>query len=327
MSYRVLMQRTWKEERTYYDVEGVIYHYPRPYFDLLSGFERFVYYRPSSGAAKEERSAYVGYGTLGQPYADPTNAERRFVDVRQYSPIRPVPYADAGGVFFESGFTSRNAFQGRSIRPISEVDFIRILVAAGIYGNPFESLADTESVVAQPYSYLAASHDLPTQPLRRIDEIPPGTGYRPTGSAIDVQEAAALQERARKDHQDTLQAIQKLVHERGGVTYLNNNVDLLADVRGDKLLVEAKSIGTENVVVDRMRYGIGQLADYSVRYRKDIGDAQRVLAFGRMPSPANRWIGTILQESKIAFVALNRSTDRVVPLNERAHDLPFFSAP
>jgi hypothetical protein len=115
-----------------------------------------------------------------------------------------------------------------------------------------------------------------------------------------------------------------LVHERGGTTYLNNNVDLLADVRGEKLLIEAKSIGTENVVVDRMRYGIGQLADYSVRYRGELGGAQRVLAFGRIPSPASRWIATILQESDIAFVALDRSVDRVVPLNELARDIPLF---
>jgi hypothetical protein len=320
------MQRTWKEDRTYLDVEGVIYHYPRAYFELLSGFERFVYYRPSSGAVKNERSAYIGYGTLAQPYADPSNPNRRFVDVRQYQIVRPVSYADAGGVFFESGFTSRNAFQGRSIRPISEVDFVRILVAAGVYGNPFDALADTESVVAQPYSTLTLAADAPTQPLRRIEEIPAGTAYRPSGNVIDVREAAALQERARKDHQDTLRAIQVLVHERGGTTYLNNNIDLFADVRDEKLLIEAKSIGTENVVVDRMRYGIGQLADYAVRYRSDVAGAQRVLAFGRVPSPGSRWISTILQESQIAFVALDRASERIVPLNARAQALPLFTA-
>jgi hypothetical protein len=320
------MQRTWKEDRTYLDVEGVIYHYPRAYFELLNGFERFVYYRPSSGAIKSERSAYVGYGTLGRPYADPANANRMFVDVKQYKPIHPVSYADGGGVFFESGFTSRNAFQGRSIRPISEVDFVRILVAAGIYGNPFDALADTESVVAQPYSPLVAAGP-PTQPLRRIEEIPAGTGYRPSGNVIDVREAAALQERARKDHQDTLRALQLLVHERGGTTYLNNNIDLFADIRDEKLLIEAKSVGAESVVVDRMRYGIGQLADYSVRYRSDVGGAQRVLAFGRVPSPASRWISTILQESEIAFVALDQPSERIVPLNERAQNLPLFSTP
>jgi hypothetical protein len=324
LEYRVVMQRTWKEDRAYYDVEGVIYHYPRPYFELLNGFERFVYYRPSSGAARDERSAYVGYGTLGQPYADPGNADRRFVDVRQYRPIRPVPYADAGGVFFESGFTSRNAFQGRSIRPIGEVDFVRILVAAGVYGNPFEALEDTGTLVSQPYSPLALIPEPPTQPLRRVDDIPPGTGYRPGGNPIDVREAAALQERARKDHQDTLRALQVLVHERGGSTYLNNNIDLLAEVRGEKLLIEAKSVGTEHVVVDRMRYGIGQLADYSVRYRSEVAGAQHVLAFGRIPSPTSRWIGTILEESRIAFVALDRPSERVVPLNERAQSLPLF---
>ena len=318
------MQRTWKEDRTYYDVEGVIYHYPRAYFDLLNGSERFVYYRPSSGAVRNERSSYIGYGTLGQPYQDPSNASRRFVDVRQYRPFSPVSFADAGGVFFESGYTSRNAFQGRSIREISEVDFIRILVAAGIYGNPFDRLADTDVLIAQPYSSLAVAARAPTQPLLRIDSIPPGTGYRPSGNPIDVREAAALQERARKDHQDTLRALQSLVHQRGGTTYSNNNVDLLADVRGSKLLVEAKSVGAESVVVDRMRYGIGQLADYSVRYRSDVAGAERVLAFGRVPSPESRWIGTILQESQIAFVALDRPSERVVPLNERARDLPLF---
>jgi hypothetical protein len=320
------MQRTWKEDRTYLDVEGVIYHYPRAYFELLSGFEHFVYYRPSSGAVKNERSAYVGYGTLGVPYPDPANPNRRFVDVKQHKSIPPVSYADGGGVFFESGFTSRNAFQGRSIRPISEVDFVRILVAAGVYGNPFDALADTEAVITEPYSPLVAAGP-PTQPLRRIEEIPAGTGYRPSGNATDVREAAALQERARKDHQDTLRALQILVHARGGTTYLNNNIDLLADVRDEKLLIEAKSVGAESVVVDRMRYGIGQLADYSVRYRSDAGDAQRVLAFGRVPAPASRWIGTILQESEIAFVALDRPSDRIVPLNERAQNLPLFAAP
>ena len=320
------MQRTWKEDRTYLDVEGVIYNYPRPYFELLDGFEHFVYYRPSSGAVKKERSAYIGYGTLGRPYPDPANPSRRFVDVTQYKPIHPVSFADAGGVFFESGFNSRNAFQGRSIRPISEVDFVRILVAAGVYGNPFDALADTESVIAEPYSPLVGVRP-PVQPLRQIDEIPPGTGYRPSGNVIDVREAAALQERAREDHQDTLRALQVLVHARGGTTYLNNNIDLLADIRNEKLLIEAKSVGAESVVVDRMRYGIGQLADYSVRYRSDVGDAQRVLAFGRIPAPASRWISTILQESGIAFVALDRPSERVVPLNERAQNLPLFATP
>jgi hypothetical protein len=320
------MQRTWKEDRTYLDVEGVIYHYPRAYFELLDGFERFVYYRPSSGAARNERSAYIGYGTLGQPYADPANPNRRFVDIRQYRPFGPVRFADAGGVFFESDYTSRNAFQGRSIRRISKVDFVRILVAAGIYGNPFETLADTEALAAQPYSPLALVAEAPTQPLRRVEDIPPGTGYRPSAGVVDVREAAALQERARKDHQDTLRALQALVHERGGSTYLNNNIDLFADVRDQKLLIEAKSVGSESVVVDRMRYGIGQLADYSVRYRNDIAGAQSVLAFGRVPSPASHWVGTILQESQIAFVALDRPSERVVPLNERARNLSLFDS-
>jgi hypothetical protein len=119
--------------------------------------------------------------------------------------------------------------------------------------------------------------------------------------------------------------LQALVHERGGTTYLNNNIDLLADIRGEKLLIEAKSVGAERVVVDRMRYGIGQLSDYSVRYRGIVDGAQRVLAFGRVPSPASSWIGTILQESHVAFIALDAGP-RIVPLNERARALPLFES-
>jgi hypothetical protein len=318
------MQKTWKDDPRYLDVEGVIYHYPAKYYEFIEGFERFVYYRPAAGARGDERSAYVGYGTLGQPFDDPVYPGHRYVPIRQYRKVNPVPYADRGGIFFESGFSSRNAFQGRSVRPINEVDFIRILVAAGIYGDPFMALDDTEDVLERPYSPSLPPWG-PVQPLRIIDRVPPGTGYRPSGNPVDVFEAAALQERARRDHQETLRVIQNLVHQRGGTTYFNNNIDLLADVRGDKLLIEAKSIGSERVVVDRMRYGIGQLADYTVRYRREIDSAQRVLAFGRPPSAESAWIGTVLQESDVAFVALDRTGSRIVPLNARAEGLNLFA--
>jgi hypothetical protein len=88
-----------------------------------------------------------------------------------------------------------------------------------------------------------------------------------------------------------------------------------------RTLVEAKSLNDLRSSVDRMRYGIGQLADYSFRYRDDLQGAQSVLAFGRVPDRQTAWIADVLQDNDIAFVALDR--EDVVPLNDRARGLPF----
>jgi hypothetical protein len=321
------MQRTWLDAPTYLDVEGVIYHYPQRYFAFIGGYERFLYYRPSKGASRGQASTYFGYGSLGEPFPDPNDATHRYVPIRQFRRFdATLPFSDATGRLYESGFSSRTGFTGRSVRRVAPTDFFRIVTAAGVHGDPYADLADTELLVAPPYSPLGPSTP-PKQPLRSILKIPPGTGYRPTGNPIDVFESAALQERARRDHQRTLGIIQSLVHQRGGETLYNNNVDMYATVRGQRLLIEAKSINDPRVVVDRMRYGIGQLADYAVRYRAELGDANRVLAFGAMPPPESSWISTILQESNVAFVALDNATDRVLPLNDRAHSLALFDAP
>ncbi len=318
------MQRTWLDDPGYLDVEGVIYHYPQRYFPLINGYERFLYYRPSRGASANEASSYIGYGTLGEPFTDPDDGTHRFVPIRQYRPFaEPVPYNDPTGRFYESGFTSRTGFTGRSVRRAFPNDYYRVLAAAGIHGDAFVDLADTELIVAAPYSALPRNAP-PKQPLQLITQIPPGTGYKPTGKPVDIAESAALQERARSDHQRTLRILQDLIHQRGGETLYNNNVDLYARVRGHGLLIEAKSIRDPRVVVDRMRYGIGQLADYAIRYRPELGDAERVLAFGAIPPPESSWISTILQESSVAFVALEHDADRILPLNARARALPLF---
>ncbi len=61
------MQRAWRDDPRYQDVEGVIYHYPERYFALIAGYERFVYYRPARDAQRSEISSYIGCGTLGVP--------------------------------------------------------------------------------------------------------------------------------------------------------------------------------------------------------------------------------------------------------------------
>ena len=323
MDYLVLMQRDWNDKPTYLDVPGVIYHYPQSYFKFISGFERFIYYRPARGAKVNEASSYIGFGTLSQPFADPSDSTHRYVGIAQYQAFEaPVPYADAGNVFYESKYSSRTAFTGRSVRDIAPTDFFRILAAAGLRGDPYSSLADTDRIVSGTPPLSPIVH-APRQPLRDMPSVPNGTGYRPSGTPVDVYESAALQERARSDHQRVLRIVHDRVLERGGKTLFNNNVDLFALVRNQRLLIEAKSLNAPHVAVDRMRYGLGQLADYSIRYRSDLGDAQRVLAFGTVPPREVSWIGTILQESDVAFLGV-ASGDTLVALNDRARALALF---
>jgi hypothetical protein len=326
MDYLVLMQRQWADKPTYLDVPGVIYHYPERYFPYINGFERFVYYRPARGATAGEASTYFGFGTLAQPFPDPVDPTHRYVGILQYQDFKsPVSYDDSSGAFYESTYRSRTAFTGRSVRRIAPTDFFRILAAAGLTGDPYARLADTEQIIAgvPPMSPLLPIVDPPRQPLRDMPFVPKGTGYRPTGTLVDVYESAALQERARADHQRVLRVLHERVAERGGKTLFNNNIDMFAVVRDQRLLIEAKSVNAPHVAVDRMRYGIGQLADYAVRYRSELADSQRVLAFGSLPSHDASWISTILQQNDVAFVGL-AAGDQLVALNERAEKLTLF---
>jgi hypothetical protein len=318
----VLMQRAWRDDPKYKDTEFSVYHYPQRYFDQVHGGEKFVYYRPSNGALAAEASTYFGCGELADWWTDPSDPTHRFVGIRK--PIRfalPVPHLDRNARMYESNFDNRNAFQGRSVRFIDELDFHRILDAAGLTGaawNESPTIDDVFSGILLPPSGAQAPRD----PFRPLTVVPDGTGYRPTGKAIDIFEAAPLQERARADHQDTLKLVKSLAEARGGSCFFNNNVDLLASFDSQKLLVEAKSLNVQSVAVDRMRYGMGQLFDYGVRYRADIGSAQPVLAFGTVPSREVSWIATILQETGVAFIARHR--DELLPLNEAARRLPLF---
>ena len=72
-----------------------------------------------------------------------------------------------------------------------------------------------------------------------------------------------------------------------------------------------------------MRYGLGQLMDYRVRYRAEIENADPVLAFGRPPDRETSWIADILDENRVAFV---RSVDgKIVPMNAEAHRKRLFT--
>ena len=117
----------------------------------------------------------------------------------------------------------------------------------------------------------------PTDVLREIFEIPKGTGYVPSGKEPpSIQESANLQERARQDHQDTLELIRKATARLGGSTFYNNYLDLFLRIGDHRFFVEAKSLNNPQRAVDRMRYGMGQLFDYRVRLAAEISGAAGV---------------------------------------------------
>jgi hypothetical protein len=230
-----------------------------------------------------------------------------------------VPIAEIDSTFYETEDNRRPQFQS-AVRTISETAYWRILTAGGVTQSEMNALPETETIAASPYPlpFVAA----PTDPFRPISSIPPGAGYVPKGDTkLNIYEAAALQERARADHQRVLHVIQREVSRRGGTTFYNNNVDLYARLGERSFLIEAKSLNRAADAVGRMRYGIGQLADYAYRYETELGGANRVLAFGTLPSAENTWIGNVMDREAVAFVC--SLGDSVVALNDAARSLPF----
>ncbi len=318
----VLSQRTWHNDPKYLDREGVIYHYPRQYRGRINDFERFVYYRPATGASVEERSTYIGHGVLGESFEDWARADHYYINIAWYEPFsRPVPLRQ-DNVFVETESGSGPQFQSAA-RAIRETAYYRILMLGGVSaGREFVPPLTTETVLSAGYSPLIV--EAPRDAFREAITIPEGTGYVPSGKALpSVYESAALQERARKDHNETLELIRRHAERLGGRCWYNNNIDLFVRCGDQSLLIEAKSLNDVRQSVDRMRYGMGQLFDYRVRYKAEVAGADPVLAFGAPPDRETGWITTILQENGIAFVARDR--ERIVPLNARATALAIFT--
>ena len=318
----VLSQHFSPTDRVYEDAEYSLYHYPRVCFSRVRRYEPFLYYRPLGETRRREDSmCYFGHGVLGEWYEDYRDPRFRFVNIIKGQPFpKLVPLRDPQGNYYETEGTSGPQFQA-AVREIPPTAYHRILAAAGVTQLDLDAMPDTERIPASPYPLpLVAA---PTDELRSIKAIPPGAGYVPRNdsSRVNVYESAALQERARRDHQYALQVVQRAIQRLGGATFYNNNIDLFARIGDRRFLIEAKSITTPAAVVDRMRYGIGQLADYAYRYEGQVGSAQRVLAFAEQPQRENAWISGVLQNERVAFVATRGES--VVALNEHASTLPF----
>ncbi len=320
----ILQQHAWRRESRYSDIEGVLYHYPRLYFTRVLPFTPFIYYRPRGKTALRPDSLhYFGHGIVGEPWDDPYDVELRFAPVIQYEPFRAiVPLRDPLGNYYETG-TPRVPQSQSAVRSISEIAYHRILAAANVAVTGISAIPTT--IAVDITGYLGAPIAWPKDGLRHITRVPAGTGYVPHGQdPPSVYEAAALQERARADHQRVLAEIVEKVYRLGGNCRFNNNIDLLTQVGDERLLIEAKSLNDLSDVVHRMRYGLGQLLDYQVRYRAEIEGARPVLAFGRAPARDTSWIADVLQENGVAFVASIEG--HVVPLNEHSRLSKLFAA-
>ncbi len=318
----VLSQHFSPMDRVYEDVEFSLYHYPRQYFSRVRRYEPFVYYRPLGESARRSDSMhYFGHGILGEWYEDYRKPGHRFVNIARSQPFpRLVPLRNQVGQYYETESSVQPQFRS-AVRELSPIAYHAILAAAGVTQYSLDSMPDTEGIAASAYPLpLVAA---PADALRTMNAVPPGAGYAPRSDSahVNVYESAALQERARKDHQETLRIILEAVRRSGGTTEYNNNIDLLAHFGEKTFLVEAKSVTSPSVVIDRMRYGIGQLADYAYRYENLIGRHQRVLAFASPPSRDVSWVSGVLEQERIAFVAAEN--DRVIPLNAAAQNLPF----
>ena len=318
----VLSQHFLPSDRVYADAEGSLYHYPRVYYSRIKAYDYFVYYRPlGESAPRRDSKAYFGYGLLGEPFADVDRADHRFVQLLKYEPFpNLVPLKDPLGNYYETGTPTPLPAQA-AVRAISDIAFHRILAAAGAAVTGVSRLPSTDEIAAAPYFGMAVPY--PKDKLRAASHIPPGAGYQPQGErVVDVFESAALQERARADHQRVLKLIAERAESRGGTWSYNNNIDLFVKTADARILVEAKSLNDPRRAVDRMRYGIGQLTDYSSRYREELGNAKRLLAFGRPPDQETSWVATVLEDANIAFVVADG--ERLVPLNESARAISLF---
>lgn len=319
----ILSQIFEASDRTYKDAEWSLYHYPRQYFSRVSPYDRFIYYRPhGKRSPRPDSSHYFGHGVLGQPFEDPFNSSHRFVPLIKCEPFRRlVPLRDPAGRYYET--ESERPIVGQSaVRLIGEIAYQRIMAAAEMASLGISLLPSTEEVVAS--SYYGAPVAAPADGIRQISEIPEGAGYVPRADhPVDVYESAALQERARADHQGILRLVHAEAHRRGASCWYNNNIDLVIDFGDERNLIEAKSLNDLRDAVNRMRYGIGQLVDYQVRYRAQLQGAKPVLAFGRAPDRETSWIATVLEETGIGFVS--REYDRLIPLNGSAKSLRLFS--
>ncbi len=323
----ILTQHYLRDFNRYLDREGVIYHFPSVYLPLVRrlvdefGDRRFLYQRPVKGAPPGQAGTYFGCGSVGNPYPDARSTGHWFVDIFDYQEMRPVPLRAVDGRYYETASEQLGNLRGRSIRYIEPLRYFAILNDGHVLSADMH-LQTEEHETLQDRGVFAPGA-IPKDVFREMLVVPPGVGYVPHGDAPpDQHEVASLHERARGDHQRTLDVLLRRFQAMGGSGLYNNHVDLFARLGERRFLIEAKSLSRPKVALDRTRYGIGQLMDYRVRYEAELMGAEPILAFGAAVEREQSFIPTILDKNGIALVEV--VGERALPGNDRARALPFF---
>jgi putative restriction endonuclease len=129
-----------KIDPNYNDLPEERYHFPRPYLRVVEATlgDFIVYYEPrrstSDLSSRGGRSSYFGAARVVRIEPDPQQNDRFYARVEGFLPFpRPVPFKEdehyyESGVRRPDGKTSKGAM-GRSVRPISEGEYDRILRA------------------------------------------------------------------------------------------------------------------------------------------------------------------------------------------------------
>jgi hypothetical protein len=117
----------------YADRTSISYQYPIRYRRLIQPGERFVYYK---GRRRHDGSrapqVYFGTEVVGTFGPDPATPDRVICEILDYRAfLKPVPFKDASGKYFETSADRRGYFQP-GVRTISDEECARILAAAEI---------------------------------------------------------------------------------------------------------------------------------------------------------------------------------------------------
>ena len=187
---------TSKVEPSYDDLPEERYHFPRAYLNQAEAAigDWIVYYEPrrssSDLSSRGGRQSYFATARVDAIERDPNLADHFYARVSAFLEFeRPVPFKD-GEFYYESslkrddGGTSKGAF-GRAVRPISDVEYDKIL-QAGFVQTLFEARA------ANPTSPVAGWDDQEQEPFQRpIVEMVVARPFRDAAFARSVKTAYA----------------------------------------------------------------------------------------------------------------------------------------
>ena len=133
MGYVILSQKDPPEN--YRDEIGLIYNYPKRYWNRLHEGDRFIYHQPRTRGGG---MVYFGCGVIGTISADPEDeASRRNAELLDYTAFAtPVPIVDDNG-FVEPSIERPVDLLGNAVRSVSDEVAHLILFRGGTETPPY----------------------------------------------------------------------------------------------------------------------------------------------------------------------------------------------